>query len=129
MLSLHPDVRRTQRRAYDSPEVTAAWVAAVQRRLAGAGHAGEGEPTPRLHVTAAELVAALNAELAANPRCAGLSVRAGERLRPVPGATGCNWPPSALVVDVQGFVGPDAFEALNRVVAEATRRFRLDDPR
>jgi hypothetical protein len=73
-------------------------------------------------VSGEQLLEAMNSALAANPECAGM--RLGARsLEAVTGMRGCNWSDSDLVVRVHGTVGPRAFEALRRVVADARARY------
>ena len=121
VLPLHTDGPRPA----EPREATLAWVAAALRRIAMAEAGTREEPMPRLHVSADELVGAINAELHAHPRGGGLSVRGSTRLRPDPCSGGCNWPASALIVEVTGYAGPEAFQALHVIVADAARRYRL----
>lgn len=93
---------------------------------------GERRPTPvmpRRFVTPAELVAAVNEQLAHRADCEGLEVEASATLRArFADAEGCNWNPSALRVRVAHGPSTRALAGVRQVVEWARLHLELSDP-
>lgn len=93
---------------------------------------GERRPAPvqpRQVVSAAELVDAVNARLAARADCEGLEVEAAGTLRArFADADGCNWSPAALRVRVAHGPSTRALAGVRQVVEWARLNLELADP-
>jgi hypothetical protein len=93
---------------------------------------GERRPmpaSPRRVVTPVQLLAAVNAELAAREDCEGLEVDSGDALRArFPDADGCNWNAAALRVRVAHGPSTRALAGVRQVVDWARLHLELAEP-
>lgn len=93
---------------------------------------GERRPMPEVQrqvVSPAQLVAAVNAQLAARQDCEGLEMDAAASLRArFPDADGCNWNPAGLRVRVAHGPSTRALAGVRQVVEWARLNLELAEP-
>lgn len=93
---------------------------------------GERRPllvVQRQVVSPAQLLAAVNAQLAARPDCEGLEVDAASSLRTrFSDSDGCNWNPAALRIRVAHGPSTRALAGVRQVVEWARLNLELSEP-